>query len=77
MRVLLIATIVSAVIGCGYRVGNIYGPEVRTVEVPEVAVIVALALPVPFAEAACAGALCMLIFSFAVDLRFIIAADRS
>jgi len=40
-------------------------------------VIVALALPVPFAEAACAAALCMLIFSFAVDLRFIIAADRS
>jgi phosphatidylglycerophosphate synthase len=40
-------------------------------------VIVALALPVPFAEAACAGALGMLIFSFAVDLRSIITADRS
>ena len=40
-------------------------------------VIVALALPAPFAEAACAGALGMLIFSFAVDLRFVITADRS
>jgi phosphatidylglycerophosphate synthase len=40
-------------------------------------VIVALALPVPFSEAACAGALCMLIFSFAVDLGSIITADRS
>jgi phosphatidylglycerophosphate synthase len=40
-------------------------------------VIVGLALPAPFAGAACAGALCMLIFSFAMDLRFIITADRS
>jgi phosphatidylglycerophosphate synthase len=40
-------------------------------------VIVALALPVPFSEAVCAGALCMLIFSFAVDLGFIITAHRS
>jgi phosphatidylglycerophosphate synthase len=40
-------------------------------------VIVALALPVPFSAAACAGALGMLIFSFAVDLGFIITAERS
>jgi phosphatidylglycerophosphate synthase len=40
-------------------------------------VIVALALPASFAEAACAAALGMLIFSFAVDLGFIITAERS